>query len=223
VGMDTDLYHNKDLEMPPTDRTTLKRLPDRGTRERAQIHAILDAAYLCHVGIETESGPVVIPTAFGRVGERLYLHGSPASRLLRTLRRGVPVCVTVTLVDGLVLARSTFHHSLNYRSVVLFGTATEVVDLDERAAALASFVEHVVPGRTAEVRPASPKEVRGTMVLALPIEEASAKVRTGPPIDEPDDLDLPVWGGVVPLHTVSGPPEPDAHNLPGVPLPAFLG
>ncbi len=221
------MYHNKSAAddggvLRASERTTVKRQPARGSYAVGQINEILDAAFICHVGITTTDGPVVIPTAFGRVGDRLYLHGSPASRLLRSVSDGVPVCVTVTIVDALVLARSTFHHSLNYRSVVLFGTATEVVDLDERAAALAAFVEHVVPGRTNEARAATAREVRGTLVLSLPIAEASAKVRTGPPVDEPDDLALPVWGGIVPLTTVWGTPEPDGLGVDGVPVPASI-
>ena len=213
------MYHNKDGESVPTARTTFKRLPERGTHDLAAVHAVLDAAFVAHVGIQTDHGPVVIPTAYGRVGDQLYLHGSPASRLVRSLKQGVPVCVTVTLVDGLVLARSTFHHSINYRSVVVFGVATEVVDLDEKAVALAAFVEHVVPGRTAEVRAATEQELRGTTVLALPVVEASAKVRTGPPVDDVEDLSLPVWAGVVPLATSAGAPLADAHVPAGLPVP----
>jgi nitroimidazol reductase NimA-like FMN-containing flavoprotein (pyridoxamine 5'-phosphate oxidase superfamily) len=217
--MDTSLYHNKKSsglpELPaiaPTERTTLRRLPDRGRYEREVIDAILDEAFICHVGIATDRGPVVIPTTYARQGDRLYVHGSPASHLLRTMKGGAPVCLTVTLVDGLVLAKSTLHHSINYRSVVVFGTATEVADLDERAAALAAIVEHIVPGRTHEVRAATEKEVRGTSVLCLALDEVSAKVRTGPPVDDEADLDLPVWSGVLPLSMVAGAPLVDAHT-----------
>lgn len=215
--MDTDSYHNKELDR--TERTRVRRLPDRASYDVEVVHAILDAGFVAHVGIATEQGPVVIPTAYGRVADQLYLHGSPASRLVRSLARGVPVCVTVTCVDGLVLARSTFHHSINYRSVVVFGTATEVTDLDQKAEALAAFVEHVVPGRTASVREATEKELRGTAVLALPLAEASAKVRTGPPVDDEADLARPVWAGVVPLAPVAGPPQPDAFVPAGQPIP----
>ncbi len=212
---------------PPTERTAVRRLPDRGRYDRATIHAILDAGFIAHVGItaDTPDGPmpVVIPTAYGRVGDTLYIHGSPASRLLRTLKQGVPMCVTVTLVDGLVLARSAFHHSINYRSVVLFGTGVEVTDPAAKAAALAAFVDHVVPGRSAEVRPTDEKELRGTTVLALPIDEASAKVRTGPPIDEERDLDRDVWAGVLPLALVPvAAPVPDPLLAPATPVPGYI-
>lgn len=198
------------VALPATPRTTLRRLPDRGSHERQLVIDILDAGFVCHVGIATDRGPVVIPTTYGRVDDSLYLHGSPASRLLRAMGGGVDVCVTVTLVDGLVLARSTFHHSINYRSVVLFGTATKVTDPEAKRAALAAFVDHVVPGRTGEARPATDAEIRGTLVLALPIAEASAKVRTGPPVDEPDDHALDVWAGVLPLRVTAGDPVTDA-------------
>jgi hypothetical protein len=202
------------------ERSRIRRLPERGTRERARVHAILDEGLLCHVGIATEQGPVVIPTLYARDGERLYLHGSPASRLLRSLARGVPVCVTVTLVDGLVLARSAFHHSMNYRSVVLFGTAREVDDLAEKRRALKLLVEHVVPGRSRETRAPSDFEEKYTRVLALEIAEASAKVREGGPKDDEADLALPHWAGVLPLHIVPGAPQPDPALAPDLPVPA---
>lgn len=205
-----------------TERTTLRRHPERGRYERDEIYAALDAAWVCHLGIATDEGPVVIPTSYARVGDELLVHGSPASRLLRTASNGIPVCVTVTHIDGLVLARSTFHHSVNFRSVVVLGTATEITDPDAKADALAAFVEHVVPGRTADARPASAKEVRGTKVLAVPLTEASLKVRTGGPSEEPDDLVLPVWAGVVPLTTTGGAPVPDAGLDPTIPVPAYL-
>lgn len=191
-----------------TDRTTLRRHPERGRHGREDIYAVLDAGWVCHVGIATERGPVVIPTAYGRVDDRLFLHGSPASRLVRSMTRGVPVCVTVTHLDGLVLARSAFHHSLNFRSVVVFGTAHPVTDPSDKRAALDAFVDHVLAGRSAEVRPPTDKELRGTSVLEVPIEEASAKVRTGPPIDDEEDLGLPVWAGEVPLRLAAGPLVP---------------
>ena len=205
-----------------TDRTTLKRLPDRGSHEAETVRSILDEGIVCHVGFSTERGPVVIPTTYGRVGDDLYLHGSPASRMLRSLKDGIPVCVTVTLVDALVLARSTFHHSINYRSVVVFGTATEVTDADEKAAALAAFVEHIVPGRTAEARPATAKEVKGTLVLRLPIAEASAKIRVGPPIDDDEDLDLPVWAGVLPFAPVASSPVADRYVPSALAAPDYV-
>ena len=218
--MNIGLYQNNSTA--PTERTTLRRLPDRGSHEAATIHAILDEAFICHLGFTSDRGPVVVPTTYGRVGDLLYVHGSPASRMLRTLKDGVPVCLTVSLVDGLVLARSTFHHSINYRSVLVFGTATEVTGLPEKHAALTAIVEHIVPGRTSEARPATDKEVRGTLVLALPIDEASAKVRTGPPIDEAADLELACWGGVLPLANLPGPPIPDAHVAPGTAVPSSV-
>ena len=204
---------------PPSERATVRRLGERGRYDAATVHAILDAGFVCHVGISTDHGPVVIPTAYGRRDDVLYLHGSPAARWLRGAKRGEPVCVTVTLVDGLVVARSTFHHSLNYRSVVLFGEATEVRDPEEKARALDAFVDHVLPGRSGEVRPSTAKEVAGTLVLALPIDEASAKVRTGGPVDEPDDLALDAWAGVVPLGTAVGAPEPSADLRAGIEVP----
>lgn len=230
MGMDTALYCNKISKGPEgeptkldsTARTTLKRHPERGTFEVERIHAILDEGFVCHVGFTTEHGPAVIPTTYGRVGDTLYLHGSPASRLLRNLKAGLPVCVTVTLIDALVLARSTYHHSMNFRSVVVFGTAAEVRDADEKAVALASFVEHIVPGRGHDARPATEGELRGTLVLALPLTEASAKVRTGPPIDDEADLDLPVWGGILPMAMTFGAPEPDGHTPSDLEAPAYL-
>lgn len=205
-----------------TPRTTLKRLPLRGSHERAQIEAILDEAYICHVGFVLEGQPFVIPTIHARVGETLYVHGAAASRMLRTLAQGVPVCVTVSLLDGLVLARSSFHHSMNYRSVVVLGTAREVQDPAERALALEAIVEHVLPGRWAEARPPNERELKQTSVLALPIEEASAKIRTGPPGDDEEDYALDVWAGVLPLRLTPGEPVADARLHPGTPLPAGL-
>jgi nitroimidazol reductase NimA-like FMN-containing flavoprotein (pyridoxamine 5'-phosphate oxidase superfamily) len=192
-----------------TDRTALSRLPERGSHERELVNAILDEGIIAQVGITTERGPLVLPMVYGRLGDALYLHGAPASRFVRRAKQGVPVCVTVTLVDALVLARSTFHHSINYRSVVVFAEAEEVAELDERAAALEAIVEHLVPGRTSEARAANEKEVRGTVVLRVPIDEASAKVRTGPPSDDHEDLELDVWAGLVPVTTTFGTPVGD--------------
>jgi nitroimidazol reductase NimA-like FMN-containing flavoprotein (pyridoxamine 5'-phosphate oxidase superfamily) len=192
-----------------TERTTIRRLPKRGHYDRATIEAILDEALLCHIGFVADGQPVVIPTIHARIGDTLYVHGSAASRMLRTLRDGVPACVTVTILDGLVLARSTFHHSMNYRSVVVFGTAREVTDREEKLRALEAIVEHVVPGRTREARAPNEKELVATMVLAMPIAEASAKIRTGPPLDDEEDYALPVWAGVIPMRLVTGEPIPD--------------
>ena len=196
--------------MAPTDRTTLRRLPERGHHDRATVDAILDEALVCHLGlVDPEGRPFVIPTIHARVGDHLYVHGSPASRTLRAAAGDVDACVTVTLVDGLVLARSAFHHSLNYRSVVVYGRAAKVTDPDEKEAALTAIVEHVLAGRTEGCRPPDEKELKGTLVLRLPLDEASAKVRTGAPIDDDADLDLPVWAGVVPIRQVAGEPVPD--------------
>lgn len=200
-----------------TDRTTVRRLPARGAYDAATIHAILDEALLCHVGFVIDGAPVVIPTIHTRVGDTLYFHGSAASRMLRSLREGVPACVTVTILDGLVLARSAFHHSMNYRSAVVFGTAREVTDADEKRRALDAIVDHVVKGRSAEARPGNEKELRATMVLAMPIAEASAKIRTGPPVDDEDDLAMPIWAGVLPMALVPGSLVPDAGVTAGVP------
>jgi nitroimidazol reductase NimA-like FMN-containing flavoprotein (pyridoxamine 5'-phosphate oxidase superfamily) len=207
---------------PKTNRTTVKRVPKRADYDRATVHAILDEGLVCHVGFAVEGQPFVIPTAYGRLGEMLYLHGSPASRMLRNLQQGVPVCVTVTLLDGLVLARSVFHHSMNYRSVVLFGTATVVSDPEEKLAALKAFTEHVMAGRWDDVRPPSPQELAGTLVLALPITEASAKVRTGPPVDDEADYALPVWAGVLPLSMSPGSPIPDPRLAENVAVPSSV-
>ena len=205
-----------------TDRTRVRRVPARGVYDRETIDAILDESLISHVGFVHEGEPVVIPTLHARLGDRLYLHGSAASRMLRTLERGVPVCVTSTLVDGLVLARSAFHHSVNYRSVVVFGPATLVEPEEERLRALELFTEKLVPGRWPEVRPPTPQELKGTKVLSLPLDEASAKVRSGPPIDDDEDYELPVWAGVLPMRTVVDQPRPDARLDPGVELPAHV-
>jgi uncharacterized protein len=203
--------------LPVTDRTRVRRLPARGVFDRAAIYAILDEAFVCHVAFAVDGQPYAIPTGYARLGDALYVHGSAASRMVRQLSSGVDVCVTVTIVDGLVLARSAFHHSMNYRSAVVLGRARLVTERDEKEAALRRFTDHVVPGRWAELRPITDQELKGTAVLALPIEEASAKVRTGPPLDDADDLQWPVWAGVVPLSTTAGEPVPDAHVTPGLP------
>ena len=202
--------------------TTLKRKPERGSHERAVIEAILDEGLVAHVGIVVDDQVFVLPMVYARDGDRLLLHGSVASRLLRTLDAGTPVCVTVTLVDALVLARSQFHHSMNYRSVVVVGAATRVRDLDACRRAVARIVDHVVPGRAAEARPPTDAELRQTAVLELPIEQASTKRRVGTAIEEPDDLALDVWGGVVPVSTTFGPPEPDGQGVATAALPQSL-
>jgi uncharacterized protein len=209
-------------QLPVTQRTKIKRLPQRGDYDRDLIYSILDEGLICHVGFSVEGQPFVIPTAYGRVGDRLYIHGSPASRMLRTLQQGIEVCVTVTLLDGLVLARSAFHHSMNYRSVVIFGTATLVSDMAEKTEALKAFTNHVVPQRWEQVRPTLPQEVAGTLVLSLPIEEASAKVRSGPPNDDEADYALPIWAGVLPLRIAAEAPIDDPKLSPGLTRPDSL-
>jgi uncharacterized protein len=209
-------------EFTPTERTQVKRLPKRGHYDRETVHKILDEAFVCHVGFVVDGQPFVIPTNFGRVGDTLYLHGSAASRMLRTLSEGIPVCVTVTLVDGLVLARSAFHHSVNYRSVVILGTAKLVNDPTEKMEALRLFTEHIMRGRWDEIRWPNEQEMKGTTVLALPLEEVSAKVRTGGPVDDEEDYSLPVWAGVLPMQTVTKAPIPDARLKEGTAVPEYL-
>jgi uncharacterized protein len=206
----------------PTARTQVKRLPKRGAYDRETVFRILDEAFVCHVGFVADGQPYVIPTNFGRSGETLYLHGSAASRMLRTLSEGVPVCVTVTLTDGLVLARSAFHHSVNYRSVVVLGTARLVEDAAEKMEALRLFTEHIMKGRWEEIRWPTEQELKATTVLALPLEEVSAKVRTGGPIDDEEDYSLPVWAGVVPLPVVPAEPIRDARLEAGTEIPQYM-
>jgi len=205
----------------PSERMRVRRRAERGRYERETVHAILDEALVCHVGFAVDGQPWVIPTAYARDGETLYLHGSPASRMLRHLSDGLSVCVTVTLLDGIVLARSAFHHSMNYRSVVVVGHARPVDDAEERLRALRALVEHVARGRFAETRRPDARELAQTLVLALPLAEASAKVRTGPPLDDARDLALPFWAGVVPLALAPGAPAPDPGLAPGIALPAY--
>lgn len=202
--------------MTVTDRTKVRRLANRGNYDRETIHAILDEALVCHVGFVVDGAPVVIPTIHWREGDRLYVHGSAASRMLRMLKDGVDACVTVTLVDGLVLARSAFHHSMNYRSVVVFGKA-RVVEGEDKLHALDALVEHVVRGRSRELRPHKEIELKQTLVLALPLDEASAKIRTGGPVDDEEDYALPIWAGVVPLRLTAGEPIADRDVTVGVP------
>jgi len=199
-----------------TQRTQVKRLAKRGVYDKAGVHAILDKGLICHVGFAVEGQPYVIPTGYVRVDDRVYIHGSPASRMLNTLAGGIDVCMTVTLLDGLVLARSAFHPSMNYRSVVVLGKARLVTESAEKVDALRAFVDHVVPGRWAEVRQPTAKELQGTHVLALPLNEVSAKVRTGPPVDDEEDYVLPTWAGVVPLRMMHGEPIADPRLMPGL-------
>ena len=200
----------------PTEHTQVRRMPKRGAYDKVQVHAILDEGRICHVGFAVDGRPFVIPTGYVRVGEQIYLHGSAASRMLRSLDQGIDVCVTVTLLDAFVLARSAFHHSMNYRSVVALGKARMVTDPDEKIAALTAFTNHIVPGRWEEVRPPTVQELKGTSVLALPLDEVSAKIRTGPPVDDEEDYSLPVWAGLVPLETRVGNPIADGRVLDGV-------
>lgn len=209
-------------ELTPTDRTTLRRLADRGRFDRATVNEVLDEAYLAHVGFVVDGTPRVLPMTYGRVGESLYLHGAVGNAMLRA-SADAEVCVTVTLLDGLVLARSAFHHSMNFRSVVLLGTATKVDDVDEKRAALDAIVDHVLPGRSELARPTNDSELRATLVLRLPIEEGSAKVRTGDPIDDPEDLDLPVWAGVVPLRLTPSTPVQAGGQRAGLAAPVLQG
>lgn len=209
----------------PTDRTIPTRSRDRARYDRETVHSILDQAYVCHLGFVRDGAPVVLPTLFGRVGETLYVHGSTGSRPLLAAGKadpGLPVCLTVTHVDGLVLARSAFHHSINYRSVVVHGTAYEVTDPDECRMALDALVDHVVPGRSADSRPANNKELAATAVIRLDLNEVSAKIRTGGPNDDPEDLGLPFWSGVVPVAPAYGTPIPAADLTSGMTTPDYI-
>jgi uncharacterized protein len=209
--------------LAPSDRVRLRRKRERGRHDRATIDAILDEALIAHLGIADEHGqPYVIPTLHARSGDLVYLHGSTASRALRALRDGAPACLTVSLLDGIVLARAVMHHSANYRSVMLLGEARPVGEQDEKLAALEAIVEHIAPGRWAEARQPSENELKATSVLALPIEEASAKVRSGGPVDEEPDYELPVWAGVIPICSEARAAVPDARVPAGIAMPATV-
>jgi len=201
----------------PTSRTQVRRLPKRAVYDKAQIHAILDEGYLCHAGFVVDGQPFVIPMGYGRAGDRIYLHGSAANRLVRAAAQGLDLCITVTLVDGFVLARSAFHHSMNYRSVVILGKGRLVADPDEKRAALRSVTNHLLPGRWEEVRQPTAQELQSTGVVALELDEVSAKVRSGPPLDDEADYSLPVWAGVVPIVASLGDPVPDGRLSPQAP------
>ena len=201
----------------PTDRTTVRRLPKRGVYDKAEVYAILDEGFICHVGFAIDGQPYVIPTGYARLGDEIFLHGSAASRMLRALGDGLDVCVTVTLVDGFVLSRSAFHHSINYRSVVILGRARVLTDPAQKLIAMRAFTNHILPGRWEEVRQPSDQELKSTMVLALLLEEVSAKVRKGPPIEDEGDIPRPTWAGVVPLHGHLGEPIPMDDLPPGIP------
>jgi len=205
-----------------TERTKLRRLPARGSHELETIYKILDAAFLAHVGFSVDGQPFVIPTNFGREDDTLFIHGSAASRMLRELDKGVPACITVTHVDGLVLARSAFHHSMNYRSVVAFGTACKIDDPERKTHALKVISDHLIKGRWNEVREPNEKEMKQTSVLEFRIEEASAKVRIGGPVDDEEDYALPVWAGVLPLSLSAQPAQADQRLVPGTKLPEYI-
>jgi hypothetical protein len=205
----------------PSARTRLVREADRAVYDRAAAYRILDEGFICHVGFVVDGQPFVIPTGYGRVGDNLYIHGSAASRMLRRVDEGVAVCVTVTLLDGLVLARSIFNHSMNYRSVVILGTARAVIDPTEKLEALRLLSEHILPGRWVESRLPNEKELKATLVMRLPIEEFSAKVRQGPPVDDEEDYAFSTWAGVVPLTMVAGEPIDDARVMPGLKAPEY--
>lgn len=202
-----------------TERTTLKRAPRRGSFDRETIYKILDEAFVCHVGFTIDQRPVVIPTAYARVGDDLLIHGSTVSRMFITLAMEVDVCVTVTLIDGLVLARSAFDHSMNYRSVMIFGKARVLIDRQDKVAALRAFTEHVIPRRWDEVRPPNVQELKATTVLILPLQEVSAKIRTGAPIDNEQDYELDIWAGVIPLKLSAGEPIADDRLKEGISVP----
>jgi uncharacterized protein len=209
------------MTIPPSDRTTVNRKPQRAAYDRATIDKILDEGLICHVGFTLDGQTFVLPMIHVRVGDKVYLHGSPASRTLQALAQGAEACLTVTLLDGLVLARSAMHHSMNYRSVVLFGKASVVGDPVEKGAALHALTEHLIPGRWADVRGPTERELRATLVVSVAIQEASAKIRTGPPLDDEADYELAVWAGVVPLRMAAGNPISDLRLKPGVQPPAY--
>lgn len=202
-----------------TERNRVRRAPKRGQYDRKTVHAILDEGLICHVAYVIDGQPFVIPTAYWRDGDHVYLHGSAASRTMRAGERGLELSLAVTLLDGIVMTRSGFHHSLNYRSVIMYGTATLVSDPVTKEAALDKFMDRVAPGRVAECRPINAQEFKATTVLSLPLDDVSAKVRSGPPIDDEEDYALPVWAGVIPVQQITGTPEPDPRMPDGTPVP----
>jgi nitroimidazol reductase NimA-like FMN-containing flavoprotein (pyridoxamine 5'-phosphate oxidase superfamily) len=215
---DTVLEQSTSLQSP---RTTVKRLAKRGEYGRETINAIIDEALICHVGFVVDGSPVVIPTIHTRIGETLYFHGSAASRMLRSLRDGIDACVTITLLDGLVMARSAFHHSMNYRSVVVLGKGREVVDREEKLQVLDALVEHVCTGRARDARPPNEAELRQTLVIAMPLAEASAKIRSGPAADDEEDYALPIWAGIIPVALTPSAPIDDERLVAGVTAPEY--
>lgn len=206
----------------PTPRTRVVREPQRAVYDRSVVNRILDEGFICHVGFAIDGQPFVIPTSYGRHDDVLYIHGSAASRMLRSVSAGIPMCVTVTLLDGLVLARSIFNHSMNYRSVVVLGTGIEIQDREEKLTALRLLSEHIVPGRWNEARQPNEKELKATTIIRLPIQEFSAKVREGPVIDDEEDYAFPVWAGVLPLNLVTGDPTSDARLAEGIEVPEYI-
>jgi nitroimidazol reductase NimA-like FMN-containing flavoprotein (pyridoxamine 5'-phosphate oxidase superfamily) len=209
------------MDFPQTQRTTLKRLPKRGVYDRELVYRILDEGFICHVSFVIDGQPFVVPTGYARIADQLYIHGSQVSRMLRTLAQGIDVCIAVTLVDGIVLARSAFHHSINYRSVVIFGCAAMVEENQAKLAALFAFSEHVIPGRWNDVREPTEQELKATTVLSLPLLEVSAKVRTGPPIDDEEDYALNIWAGVLPLRMIAGEPIDDPRLPENIEPPTY--
>jgi nitroimidazol reductase NimA-like FMN-containing flavoprotein (pyridoxamine 5'-phosphate oxidase superfamily) len=207
---------------PPSRRATIRQRGERAAYDRETVYGILDAGFLCHVGFIFQGQPIVIPTNYARRGDELILHGAVGSRMLRTLKDGAPLCVTITHLDGLVLARSAFHHSVNYRSVVIFGSAREITGTAAKTEALESLIEHIIPGRSAGARGPNATELRATRVLAMPIDEASAKIRRGPPIDDEADMTLPYWAGEIPLELIAGLPRPDPKLAPAIAPPSHV-
>lgn len=205
-----------------TDRTKLKRLPKRGSFDRATINEILDASIVCHLGFCVDGNPFVIPTSYARIGDRIIVHGSAASRMMRTLSGGIEVCLTVTVLDGLVLARSAFHHSVNYRSVIVFGQAEMLTSDAEKLEALRALTDHIVPDRWSEIREPNALELKATTVLSLAITEASAKIRTGGPVDDDEDYELDIWAGTIPVRTVLDDPIDDDRLRAGIPVPEHV-
>lgn len=204
------------------DRSRLRRIPARGTHERDSVHRILDEARICHVAFAVEGQPFVIPTLHGRMGDSVYLHGAKASRLLKHAAEGREICIAATIVDGIVLARSLFHSSMNYRSVVLFGRGRLLESDEEKLRALEAVSDHLQPGRWSDARRPNEKELAATGVVEVPIDTASAKIRSGPPLDDEEDYGLPIWAGVIPIAEASLAPVPDPRLMPGVPLPTYL-
>jgi uncharacterized protein len=222
MSMNSDIAGQETAGHPASERTTVKRMPHRGVYDRAVIDAILDEGLVCHLGFTVDAQPYVLPTIYARDGGRVLIHGSAASRMLRHVRSGIPVCATVTLIDGLVLARSAYHHSMNYRSVVILGAATEICDRSDKLQAMRLIVNHIVPDRWDEVRPPSEAEIRATMVLSLPLNEVSAKVRTGQPVDDEEDYALGNWAGVLPLSLDAHGAVPDPVLPAGIKTPSYV-